>query len=166
MAAEKRLRVCCVEAGFEDIGALIERLREAAGELGVFAQAFDPSIIVSERHLLHAHALALKAFEERENYAKSIETETLLKAAAETRIDEAIMKAGAKDPKDFLLLTDADREKLGALLGKLRGKTKRLAFKYDPWRVKEVFNITEKMLENYSLEELVLERMALSGHEN
>jgi len=168
MAAERHLSTYYVETDLKDIAELIERLKKAANELHIFAQVFDPSVIVSDRHLFHAYALAQNAFKEGENYAKSIEAEVIVKAAAETRIDEAIMKVGAKNTAGFILLTDAGDNELAKLLEILHGKAKKCAYhsNLDVEKVKATFNLTDKMLENYSLEDLVLEKMALSGHEN
>jgi len=166
VAAKRRLSVHAVKAGLRDVGELVERLKKASGKLGVFAQAFNPERVVSERHLLHAHALALKAFNEKENYAKTVEIEVLVKAAAETRVNEAIRKVGVKDAGNFLLLTDADGKKLESLLKQVNGRASKPAFKHDIEMAEREFGVSRDMLKNYSLEELVLEAVALSGHEN
>lgn len=143
--------------------ALVRKLRSAAGRAHAFAQAFDPSVVVNARQLLLAHALALKAFAEEENCAKTLENETLAKAAATRKVAEAIAAIGVKSPDDFLLLTDARGKSLDALLEGIGAKKTKAVFRPDRKRVKSVFGATRALLKNYSLEDVVLEAIALSG---
>lgn len=155
------LSVFGVSSGLKDAKELVGCLREASGRLGVFAEAFDPGAIVSERQLLLAHLLAQKAFEEKRNIAKAMETEVLLRAAGMGKIEEAIRLVGAKKPSEFLLLTDARGEKLARLLAAVKGRKVKADFGGEG--AARRYGI--KRLGDYSAEDLVLERMALLAAE-
>jgi len=142
---------------------MVKKLKPKAIELKVFAQAFDPEIILNERQLLVAYALAKKAFENKENKSTSLENETLAKVAATAKLAEAIKIAGAKDAKDFLLMTDANDATLDKLLASIQAKKTEANFSPNKKKLANVFGITKTLLENYSEEEIILEKMALSG---
>jgi len=148
-------------SGIRDAKGLIARLREASGRLGVFAEAFDPEAVVSERQLLLAHMLAGRAFAEKRGIAKAMETEVLLRAAATGKIGEAIGRVGVKEPSQFLLLTDADGEKLERLLKAVEGKKVKAVFGGE--KAAKLYGVEK--LKGYSLEDLVLERMAMLAAE-
>ena len=161
MAGDK-LTVLLAKSDAGDARELIERLKKAAKRQKVFAQAFDPDAVVSPRHLELAHALAKKAFENGENRARTVENETLARAAATTRIEEAIPKIGAKNPKKFILITDARGKKLQRLLHEIGASGRKPAFRPDKKRVCAIFGIDGKLLQNYKLEELAMEGVAMA----
>ena len=143
--------------------ALIEKLKAASARPRVFAQALHPGAIASMRHLELAWLLAESAFRNGGNRARTLENEALLRAAATARIGEAIRRAGARSPREFVLLTDAKGARLKRLLDAIGGTAEKPEFKPDEKEVCALFGISGKLLENYSLEELVLEKVALSG---
>ncbi len=150
-----------VSSGLRDAGELIGRLRRAAAELKVFAEAFEPKAIVSERQLLLAHKLAMDAFAEKRNIAKTMETEVLLRAAGTGKIGEAIERIGVKKPSGFLLLTDAEGSKLEALLKAIEGKKVKAVFGGE--MAAGIYGVGKTG--GYSLEDLVLEKMAMLAAE-
>jgi len=145
-----------VSSGIEDTKPLMERMRAFTDREKLFAQAFDPAAIVSERQLLLAYKLAERAFAEKRNIAKSIEAEVLVRAAATRKIGEAIERAGAKNGK-FLLLTDAEGKKLEDLLKAVEGK--KVAVHFAGEKAAKVYGV--KKTAGFSTEELILERMAM-----
>jgi len=149
-----------------NVEPLVKKLREAARKLGVFAQAFGPELIVSERHLLLAYEVSSRAFREGTNLSNNLENEVLTRAAASTRINEAIKIIGVKDPEHFLLLTNAKGEKLKKLLESIGASSSKPKFKPEIATVKKTFGITSEMLKNYSLGDIVLEAVAMAGNEN
>lgn len=154
-------RLC---SGLGSIEELFERLRAKAKRHGVLAQIFDPKAVVSERQLLMAYWLARRAFIEKRNIARTMETEILLRCAGTRMIDEAVRAVGAKSPSDFLLLTDASGSALRELLTETDSKERRIEFTMDESRVERLarlYDIDIGLLRSYPLEDLVLERMAL-----
>ncbi|MCX6778473.1 MAG: KEOPS complex subunit Cgi121 [Candidatus Micrarchaeota archaeon] len=126
---------------------------------GASVQLFDPDSIAGENHLKLALKLAEDAFAKKQNYARTLETEMLLKAAGTRKIDEALGRVGAKSPKRFLLVV---------LGGKADSLAKKLG-KTEKWKggnagkLAQLFGIGKRELELYPLEELVLERIALAA---
>ncbi len=139
-----------------DAKELMRQLRAFTDREKIFAQAFDPNAVASERQLLLAHKLASDAFAEKRNIAKAMEAEVLVRAAATRKIEEAISRVGAKGG-NFLLLTDADGKKLEALLKMIEGKRKKAAF--GGAKAAKLYGV--KKLPGYSIEDLILERMAM-----
>lgn len=149
----------------KDAKTLIGKLKAASTKLELFAQAFNPEAIAGGNHLSAAFLLAKNSFKNNENRANTLENEVLSKAAATTRIEEAIPKVGANSPKKFVLFTDAKGAKLSSLLKEIEATATKPKFKPNKKRLAKLFGITKEALENYSIEELVIEKMALSGIE-
>jgi tRNA threonylcarbamoyladenosine modification (KEOPS) complex Cgi121 subunit len=145
-----------VSSRIHDAKELMARLRAFTDREKVFAQAFDPCAVASERQLLLAYKLAEGAFAEKRNIAKTMEAEVLVRAAATRKIEEAIARLGAKGG-NFLLLTDAEGKKLEALLKAIDGKRRKTAFAGE--KAAKLYGV--KKLPGYSIEELILERMAM-----
>jgi len=144
----------------------MDQLHAAAAVRNIFAQAFNSNWVVSERHLVSAYLLAKQAFAEKENTGKTRETETLLKAAATTQIQEAIARAGISSTQKIFLLTDAEDDQFAALLKELGATECPAAYSPDVKLIAETLGFTKEQLANYSLEGLVLEAVALAGNEN
>ena len=155
MASE--VRAHGVSSGEKSVDGLLAKLKAASKKLGVFAQAFGPEAIVSERQLLLAHILAEKAFAAKENVANTMETEVLLRAAAQPRINEAIKFVGVKKPSQLILLTDASGEKLAKLLSAIGGK--KAAVKLGGEKAAKLYGVT--LQKGYTIEELLFEKMAM-----
>lgn len=160
------IRVSFISAPKQTPRQFVDKLHAAAAVRNIFAQAFNPSWVVSERHLVSAYLLAKQAFAEKENTGKTMETETLLKAAATTQIQEAIERAGITSAEKFLLLTDANPEQLVALLAEIGAVQSPAAYSPDGKLIAKTLGFTKQQLANYSLEDLVLEAVAVSGTGN
>jgi tRNA threonylcarbamoyladenosine modification (KEOPS) complex Cgi121 subunit len=141
---------------------LFEKISKLSKDNSILLQAFNPDSIVSAKQLEHAFELANRSFKTKRNIARNLETELLLRAAGTEKIDKAIERAGVKDPSRILLFSDKKIpkkiiEELGeedsSLLKLTNEKRKKITL---------LFGITEPELSLYSLEELVLERIALS----
>lgn len=150
------MRAIGVESGEKDAKKLMDSVRSFTDKAGVFAQAFSPRAIISERQLLLAHKLAERAFAEKRNIAKTLEGEALVRAAATRKIGDAIGKVGAKGG-EFILLTDAEGKMLEALLKAIGGK--KVPLKLAGEKAANLYGV--KQVAGYSLEELVLEKMAM-----
>jgi len=144
---------------FPSVGDLMEALAGLRRKEGCFAQAFDPRAIVSERHLLVAYENAKRAFGEKRNVARTIEAEVLARAGGTRKIGEAIERVGARDARDVLVLCDCTK---GRVLRELGGKERRPAFAPDEKGIARRFGISKGALSACSLEEAVLEKVALA----
>lgn len=155
MASE--VRAHGVSSGEKSVDGLLAKLKAASKRLGVFAQAFSPEAIVSGRQLLLAYYLAEKAFAAKENVANTMETEVLLRAAAQPRINEAIKFVGVKKPSQLILLTDASGEKLAKLLSAIGGK--KAVVKFGGEKAARLYGVSPQ--KGYTIEELLFEKMAM-----
>ncbi len=150
-----------VKTSLQSPKELLERLSRLSKRHSILLQAFNPDSVVSERQLAVAYELSKKAFKAKTNLARTPEAELLLRVAGTEKIDKAIGKVGVDDASRFILFSSEEipsqvLEELGkqddSLLKLTEDKKKRIARR---------FGISEKELELYPLEELVLERMAL-----
>jgi len=149
------------ESKISDAKGLMARLRAFTDREKVFAQAFSPEAVVSERQLLLAYKLAEDAFAEKRNIARNLETEVLLRAAATRKIGEAIERVGAKGGR-VLILTDARGEKMKRMLRAIDGKE--IKAKFGGEKAAGIYGV--KKLKGHSTGDLVLERMAMLGAED
>ncbi|MFH1447643.1 MAG: KEOPS complex subunit Cgi121 [Candidatus Micrarchaeota archaeon] len=139
---------------------LFSKLANLSKRYSILLQAFDPSTILSKRHIQHAYELSKRSFANKTNIARTREAELLLRAAATPKIDRAIEKIGVRNPKRIILfspshipksIVDEIGERDQSLLRLTQRKKNEIA---------KLFGIgKEKHM--YSLEELLLERMAL-----
>jgi tRNA threonylcarbamoyladenosine modification (KEOPS) complex Cgi121 subunit len=120
-------------------------------------QLIDPKYIVSERQIEIALDKAKNAFKQGKNKSKSLNNELLLWICAEKHVSQAIKKAGAKKTSDFFLFYKGNK-KIENILEQIQAKKLKLEFTPDLKALK----IDKKLLKTYKLEDLVLEKMAVS----
>ncbi|MFQ5552936.1 MAG: KEOPS complex subunit Cgi121, partial [Thermoplasmata archaeon] len=147
------------------VRAFIERLREAAAERGLEAQAFDSDLVFGAEHLLAAWDHADRAFAHGSNVASDRMVEVLLFAAGERQITRALEKLGLKEGKDRLALLVAGEGDPDVLLKKLElvRDDSLLAGRVD---MLPAFGITKEEIETVADDrvfDLVLERVALAA---
>jgi len=149
---------------FSSMGELIEALVELRGGEGTghFAQALDPSAIISERQLLLAYENAKKAFEEKRNIANCMNGELLTRAGGTRKIKEALSRVGAKDTKNVLICSNCSKSELLKALG---AKELKPTFIGDEKEIAKRFGISAKMLKACTLEQCVLEKVAMADIE-
>ncbi len=141
----------------------VARLREAAGELGLEAQAFDADMVFGAEHLLVAWAHTERAFKRGTNIASDRMIEVLLFAAGERQIETALAKVGLKEGQArmvLLILGENEPSRLITDLGLERADEL-----IDPEIDKlTAFGVSEGELQSVKPErvfDLVLERVAL-----
>ncbi len=140
---------------------LFEKLSKLSKANSILLQAFNPDSIVSPRHLAHAFELANHSFQTKRNLARNLETELLLRAAGTEKIDRAIEMVGVKDPSRIILFSDKKIDKkMLAELGEEDSSLLKLTDEKKK-KIEKLFEISKSELELYSLEELVLERIAV-----
>lgn len=157
------LSVARLRSGLSGTEELLKRIAElrASGRVQ-FAQAFDTSAIVSERHLLLAYENAKLAFSEKRNFSSALELEVLGRAAGTRRINEAISRAGVKSAADFILLFDGNAKHA---LGALDARELKPTFKPDAAAIAARMGIAKEAIAGEGLEKCVLEAVAMAGVE-
>lgn len=122
-------------------------------------QLFDPRAVVSLKQAFFSYGMAKKNFISSTCKADCLSNELLLYMAATPHFNKAVEFAGAKDPKDFFILFEnMTGGSVDRVLKDLKMEKKELKFTLDS----EYWGFTKEQLKFYSLEELVLEKMALS----
>jgi len=144
---------------FASVGDLMEALVELRRKKGCFVQAFDSRAVVSERHLELAYGNAKRAFEEGTNLARGLDAEVLARAGGTRKIEVAIRRVGVRDARDVIVMCDCSKQDVMKALG---GKERKPTFKPDRKEVVQRFEIAGKVLSVYSLEQAVLEKVALA----
>jgi len=155
-------RVVPARTKFEDVEQLLSRIKQVSQRRRAIIQAFDPDMVLSENHLIFSAHHAFKAFAEKRAIAKKVESELLLWAAATRRIDEAVKKVGVKDPAKVVLLIQKGKEK--EVLRDLSAEKDEGILKMSKEktiRIIHSFGISERACGCYSLEELLLEKIAM-----
>ncbi|VVC03379.1 KEOPS complex subunit Cgi121 [Candidatus Burarchaeum australiense] len=148
---------------FSSMGELIGALVELRRREKCFAQAFDPAVIISERHLLLAYENSRRAFEEKRNIANCMDGEMMARTGGTRKIKEALAKVGARDLKNVLVCADCGRK--AEVLKALGAKELKPTFVADEKEVAKRFGISAKMLKAYTLEQAVLEKVAMADAE-
>jgi tRNA threonylcarbamoyladenosine modification (KEOPS) complex Cgi121 subunit len=155
-------RVVPARTKFQDVEELLSKMKEVSKRRKAVIQAFDPDMVLSGNHLIFSAHHAFKAFAERRSIAKKLESELLLWAAATRRIEEAVKKVGVKDARKVIFLIQKGRE--GEVLRDLGAEQDDKLLKMSKEKVSRIihsFGIDEKACESYSLEELLLEKIAM-----
>jgi KEOPS complex subunit Cgi121 len=155
-----------VADGYPDTDAFVAALGEVADAHGVTAQAFDARLVVSERHLERALELADRERSRGDAIARERAVEVLLYAAGRRQIDRALeLGVGpGETPAVVLVAADGDGNETAAAdaVGDLLVPADTPGA-FDPDRVCSFFGITEteRAATDATLEDLVLERVAL-----
>lgn len=155
-------RVIPARTKFQDVEALLSKMREVSERRKAVIQAFDPDMVLSENHLIFSAHHAFKAFAEGRGFAKKLESELLLWAAATRRIEEAVKKVGVKDAGRVVFLIERGKER--GVLRDLEAERDDGVLKMSKEKMQRVlhsFSINERACECYSLEELLLEKIAM-----
>ena len=154
-------RVVPARTKFKDVEELLSRMKEVSERRKAVIQAFDPDMVLSENHLIFSAHHAFKAFADKRAIAKKLESELLLWAAATRRIGEAVDKVGVKDPERVVFLIEKGKEQvLGDLDAEEDAKLLRMS-REKASRITHSFGISENTCGCYSLEELLLEKIAM-----
>jgi KEOPS complex subunit Cgi121 len=158
-------RVVPARTKFQDVEALLSKMREVSRRRKAVIQAFDPDMVLSENHLIFSAQHAFNAFAGGKGVARKLESELLLWAAATRRIEEAVKRVGVKDPKKVVFLVERGKEKALKELGAERDESILKMSKEKMSRIIHTFKINERACECYSLEELLLEKIAMQALE-
>ncbi len=143
----------------KDSDELFSLLSKLSRENSLLLQVFNPDSVISKKHIEHAYELSKRAFASKTNIARTMQAELLLRAAGSSKINKAIERVGIENPNRILLFSPkripkSVIEQLGkedpSLLKTSVEKEKNIA---------QLFGVKASKL--YSLEELVLERIAL-----
>jgi len=150
-------------AEVEDVDAFVERLAAIEEEFGTTVQAFDARYVVGEEHLERAVELATRAFERDEAIARERSVEILLYAAGRRQINRALAMGVSEGESPVVAVVVGGDE--GAAADELRTllEPAETLGEYDPERVREFFDVTDRELAatDGDLSDLVCERVAM-----
>lgn len=150
-----------IETSCNTIDELLNKARDASRKQKTVIQVFDPDAVLSKKHLKYSFSQAFKACEQRKNIAKTLENEFLLRTAATRKISEAIKRTGVKNTKKALLAIDTnDGKKINKILEQLNAKQTKLSFPSEK-TIAKLYELNENALKNYTVEQLLLEKIAL-----
>ena len=150
-------------AEVEDVDAFVERLAAIEEEFGTTVQAFDARYVVGEEHLERAVELATRAFERDEAIARERSVEILLYAAGRRQINRALaMGVSEGESPVVAVVVGGDEGAAADVLRTLLEPAETLG-EYDPERVREFFDVTDRELAatDGDLSDLVCERVAM-----
>lgn len=162
-----------VSGGYGNIGKIedaIKTVEEIDSSGGTVSQLLDGNAIAGKEHLLHSAKLALEALERGRSFADSARIELTCWVAGSRQIDKSIERVGIKEDSDEIGVIT-----IGGDESKVRGGQReifsRLGIDRDEEvlditdekvdRIREIFSISEDQLDVASLEEIVLEKVAL-----
>lgn len=143
----------------DDLDGFLEEIKTIEKEYNAIIQGFDPSYIISPRHLKEATKKAKRSYERNEQIADELSMEIMLYVAGTRQIEKAL-EIGLKDSKKQAVFIIDNSKKAGK---ELKKKVREDHIEYGG-KVKDFFNITDKELNtvgNDKLELLVLEQIAL-----
>ena len=150
-------------AEVEDVDAFVERLAAIEEEFGTTVQAFDARYVVGEEHLERAVELATRALERDEAIARERSVEILLYAAGRRQINRALAMGVSEGESPVVAVVVGGDE--GAAADELRTllEPAETLGEYDPERVREFFDVTDRELAatDGDLSDLVCERVAM-----
>lgn len=125
---------------------------------GEIIQVLDADSIVSKNHILHGINQAFLAFERGENLAKDISVEIVLRCSAQRQISKAFKLLGLKEGKMKLYAVLINCDDYDCELSSIFDSDVAVI----PPNVNHLirsYNISEKELENMSLDDIVIDRI-------
>jgi len=158
------------EAQIEDVTILLQRIKQLASKNDIILQLVDANRVVNKEHLEVASYHAQKSFQQKSATSNSLEIEILLYATGQRQIAKALTLMGiSPKTKNVAAIiccspTIDISSPVQDILRILNGKKSEIVFKMTPDKEKElinVFEITLEELKSTSIDELILERMAL-----
>ena len=143
----------------DDLDDFLKEINSIEKENNTIIQGFDPSYIISPRHLKESTKKAKRSIQRNEQIADEVSMEIMLYAAGTRQIEKAL-EIGLKPSKnEAVFIIENSRKARNDLKKKVQEDT----IKYGG-KVKDFFNITKKELNTVGkdkIELLVLERVAL-----
>lgn len=122
-------------------------------------QLFDPNVVVSINHLRFAYGTAKLNYINDKMRSKTLSNELMLCVSANQHFVKAVKFAGAKTNKDFFIVFEnMSGGTVNIILKDLQIKQKKLEFTPDF----KLWGVTSNQLKVYTLEQLIIEKMALS----
>ena len=167
---KKEVRIAGGHVEIGDIEKILKDIEETDDEFGTTSQIFNASRIAGRNHLLQASKLALEALENKNSFADSPRIELTCWAAGLRQINKALPRVGIQEGKnDVVILTIGEnrqivkktQEKLFETLGIEENEKVPEIDDEKREEIADSFSISENQLEVASLEELVLEKVAL-----
>ncbi|MEA1905163.1 MAG: KEOPS complex subunit Cgi121 [Candidatus Hadarchaeota archaeon] len=158
------------QAKVKNVDGLLQKLAKIDGENETTSQILDAPRIAGKKHLLHATRLALIAHATGKNFAQSLDIELLCWITGLRQIKQALERVGVHEGEHSVaLLTignslEKARRAQEEALDRLEIKRDDEVLEITPEKTSDLikaFSIHEQELETASVDELILERVAL-----
>ncbi|MBS3815507.1 MAG: hypothetical protein KGY45_02965 [Hadesarchaea archaeon] len=153
-----------------EIEDTIKKIKEISESHNVTSQVFDAECIAGKKHIIHSTRLALKAIESGNNFAESPDIELACWISGTRQINKALKNVGIREDTEKITLITigisenevkaANRE----ISNELEVSEDESVLEITPEKVetlKKLFSLKEKEIKVASLEDLILERIAL-----
>lgn len=166
-------RVVGVTGGWakvKNVDELLQKLAKIDGKNRTTSQILDASHLAGKKHLLHATRLALIAHASGKNFAQSLDIELVCWIAGLRQIEQALKRVGIHEGKcSVALLTIGNsheqvRHTQEEAVDRLEIKQDDEVLEVTPEKTSDLsktFSIHKRELEAASVDELILERVAL-----
>lgn len=131
----------------EDIPQLLSQINQITLEQGDSTiQLLDTNYICGSKHLKQAIAMAFKAFDEEQNFAKDKGLEICVRLSAQKQITKAIKLLGIKERGNITVVyLDTSDEQIRKVEALLENRKDQLLEDYDTDKIIEAYNLDEGM---------------------
>lgn len=157
-------------AQFEEIEEALEKIEEIDKKHRTVSQIFDASRIAGKKHLLHSSKLALESLESGESFAENPRIELICWTAGLRQINKSLDRMGLTENSNTIAAVTIGKEKQ-----KVKKAQKEIFRELDIEEeaevlevseekredLKKAFSISENQLEVSSIEDIILEQVAL-----
>lgn len=154
----------------DDIENIIGKVNEIDESFGTISQLFDASRIAGKQHLLHASKLALESLGRERSFADSPSIELTCWVAGLRQINKSLDRVGIRSDSDEIVLVV-----IGEQESDVWNSLKKISEEIDLGEnenfleitdervntLKEAFSISQNQLDVTSIQEIVLENVAL-----
>jgi len=154
----------------QDIPEIIETLSEIDSEFGTTSQVFDANFIAGKNHILRASKLALDSLERSRAFADNPSIELTCWTAGMRQIDKSLDRVGVKGGSGGIVVvtigTESEKveEAQSNILKELSVDVDEGVLDIDEEKEKalaEAYSLSEEQLETHSVDDLVMEKVAL-----
>ncbi|MBI4399731.1 hypothetical protein HY570_03190 [Candidatus Micrarchaeota archaeon] len=157
------LQVIRIEPNVNTKEEFMDYLKKSSKKFNLVIQAIDPDLVLSKRQVKFAVKHAQDSFKNKKNRAKTLENEILLTLAMTRSFDQAIKILGIKNGEDALLIILGDNPK--NFMKELSSYLINPVFKPDKEKILKSYGINKNSLVMFSLEDMLLEKMAIAANE-
>jgi len=167
---KKNILVSGGYANIEDIPGLIETLDEIDSKYGTISQVFDADFIAGKNHILQASRLALDSLERGRAFANDPSIELTCWTAGMRQINKSLDRVGVKEDSERIAIVtigeDVEKVKKAQddTVEEISMDLDDDVLDIDEEKEKnltDAYSLSEDQLETHSIDELVIEKVAL-----